>query len=625
MLKIPSLSAIVVKARVAFMRFPLTVLSSILAAFVAIHMFENEPDIDIFFWLNIMLSLTIGIPLFFSATLIAEQKKLSVKWKSVVYLITALLLFLIYLSLPEETATGKSVAYIRYLLFNIAAHLIVSFIPYLRLGEYNGFWQFNKSLFIRILEAVLYSGFLYAGLALAMGALELLFDVNIREKLYFDLFLFIAGVFNTWFFVADIPSDFRQLDEDHAYPKSLKIFTQYILLPLLTIYLIILYSYGIKIILSWNWPEGIVTYLIVCVAVVGIFLVLLLWPYQKHADNLWIKRFSYIYYISLAPLVVMLFIAIGIRISDYGITINRYIIVLLGVWLSITCAYYILGKKNIKFIPISLAIILLLSAVGPWSVFSVSENSQMDRLEEILVSNEILEEGKITGQSNWYLDEDKDLVLAEEKMTHDGILSDSLHAEVISIIDYLDDFHDLGEVRNWLQQDLDSLILINKENKKYAYVNRTKIYMEAMGIPYYQDKTSAPENYNYTSEASRLIEVDGYEYAIDFDLNHRSTERENDKYIIENIEYKLNLIEYKIHLISEGQDVIVINIEELISLLEKKHGRNNSYSISQKIMTVDESNDKMDACLLLDNLSISNKNNLVELQGARGTLLLKVK
>ncbi len=625
MVRIPSLSAIVVKARVAFMRFPLTVLSSILAAFVAIHMFENEPDIDIFFWLNIMLSLTIGIPLFFSATLIAEQKKLNVKWKSVVYLITALLLFLIYLSLPEETATGKSVAYIRYLLFNIAAHLIVSFIPYLRLGEYNGFWQFNKSLFIRILEAVLYSGFLYAGLALAMGALELLFDVDIREKLYFDLFLFIAGVFNTWFFVADIPSDFRQLDEDHAYPKGLKIFTQYILLPLLTIYLIILYSYGIKIILSWNWPEGIVTYLIVCVAVVGIFLVLLLWPYQKHADNLWIKRFSYIYYIALAPLVVMLFIAIGIRISDYGITINRYIIVLLGVWLSITCAYYILGKKNIKFIPISLAIILLLSAVGPWSVFSVSESSQMERLEEILVSNEILEEGKITGQSNWYLDKDKDLVLAEEKMTHDGTLSDSLHAEVISIIDYLDDFHDLGEVRNWLQQDLDSLILINKENTKYAYVNRTKIYMEAMGIPYYQDKTSAPENYNYTSEASRLIEVGGYDYAIDFDLNHRYTERENDKYIIENIEYKLNLVEGKIHLISEGQDVIVINTEELISLLEKKHGRKNSYAISQKIMTVDENNDKMDASLLLDNLSISNKNNLVELQGARGTLLLKVK
>lgn len=621
--KIPSLSAIGVKASQAFARFPLTILSSVLAACVAIHMFENEPDIDIFFWLNILLSLTIGIPLFFSATLIAEQRKLDLKWKSIVYLITGLILFLIYLSLPEATATGKSVAYIRYLLFNISAHLIVSFIPYLKLGEYNGFWQFNKSLFIRILEAVLYSGFLFAGLALAMGALELLFDVDIREKLYFDLFLFIAGVFNTWFFVADIPSDFKQLDEDRAYPKGLKIFTQYILLPLLTIYLIILYSYGIKIILSWNWPEGIVTYLIVCVAVVGIFLVLLLWPYQKQADNLWIKRFSYIYYIALAPLVVMLFIAIGIRIGDYGITINRYIIVLLGIWLSITCAYYILGKKNIKFIPISLAAILLLSAVGPWSVFSVSERSQMSRLTGILANHDILENGQIKGEANWYLDEDDDLILEEANLANDGVLSDSLHAEVKSIITYLDDFHDLGEVRNWLSQDLDSMIHIKKGSEKYSYVYRPQIYMEAMGIPFYQDKTSAPENYNYTSEASRLTVVDGFEYAIHFDLNQIYAVNRLDTFRIDKEVFRLQLTEEQIVVTKDGKEVIAISLTELLDRLEKKHGTIYHYGISQSVMTVISKNQIVDAKVLFDNLSVRNKHNLTELQGARGTLLLK--
>ena len=165
---------------------------------------------------------------------------------------------------------------------------------------------------------------------MALGALELLFDVDVHEKLYFHLFIFIVGFFNTWFFVSGAPDAFEVLQANKKYPKGLKIFTQYILLPLLTIYLVILYSYGLKILLSWNWPEGIVSYLIISVAVVGIFLVLLLYPYQKEANSNWVKRFSFIYYIALVPLVVMLFVAIGMRIGDYGITINRYLITLLG-------------------------------------------------------------------------------------------------------------------------------------------------------------------------------------------------------------------------------------------------------------------------------------------------------
>ena len=45
------------------------------------------------------------------------------------------------------------------------------------------------------------------------------------------LWIVIAGVFETWFFLAGVPKNLEELDESDDYPKGLKIFTQYVLLP----------------------------------------------------------------------------------------------------------------------------------------------------------------------------------------------------------------------------------------------------------------------------------------------------------------------------------------------------------------------------------------------------------
>ena len=68
-----------------------------------------------------------------------------------------------------------------------------------------------------------------------------------------------------------MPTNFDNLEEIDEYPFGLKVFSQYILLPLLLLYLVILYLYGAKIILLWDWPKGVVSWLIIAVAVLGIF------------------------------------------------------------------------------------------------------------------------------------------------------------------------------------------------------------------------------------------------------------------------------------------------------------------------------------------------------------------
>ncbi|PZP43833.1 MAG: hypothetical protein DI598_15230, partial [Pseudopedobacter saltans] len=263
-------------------------------------------------------------------------------------------------------------------------HLMVSFAPFLKNHNNLSFWQYNKSLFLLILTSGLYSGVLYLGIALAIKAVGELWHVYIVSDVYAYVFFFIAFFFNTVFFLSKVPSNFSQLEQDNSYPKGLKVFTQYILIPLMSIYLVILFLYEINILIQRSLPNGIVSWLIMGYSVFGILSLLLIFPIRENEGNKWIRTFSRFFYIMLFPLLALLFIAISIRISDYGITEDRYAIFVIGIWLVIVAVYSLLKPGNIKFIPITLCIFALLSVYGPQSAPSLSVRSQLKQLREII-------------------------------------------------------------------------------------------------------------------------------------------------------------------------------------------------------------------------------------------------
>ncbi|MBO9673605.1 MAG: DUF4153 domain-containing protein [Sphingobacteriaceae bacterium] len=275
----------------------------------------------------------------------------------------------------------------RIFLFAFAFHLLVAFAPFVGHEKMNGFWQFNKALFLRFLTSALYSAVLYAGLAIALVAINGLFNADIRWQTYMTLFAIITAGFNTTFFLAGIPTDYKLLEEDQSYPKGLKIFAQFVLIPLVTIYLAILLIYELKIAVQWQLPKGLVSSLILGYSVFGILSLLLVYPVKDTEGNSWIRLFSRFFYIMLIPLVVLLLLAVWKRVGHYGITESRYILTALALWLAGITIYFLFSKKqNIKVIPISLCIISLLATYGPQSAFSVSKFSQLSRLKRIMSS-----------------------------------------------------------------------------------------------------------------------------------------------------------------------------------------------------------------------------------------------
>ncbi len=379
-----SLQTILEKSSLTFKRFPLSLLFSFLGAGTAIFLIHTEadPQKNNFYLFNLLTTCYLGMLVFIALPIYAERKNWNLKKNSLFQIIGIMVLGAYYYSLPNHFFELST---IRFVLFSLALHLLISFAPFLGFNEPNGFWQYNKSLFLRIALSVLYSGVLFIGLVLALVSINQLFKVHLSEKTYAYLWVLLAGVFNTWFFLSDFPSHFSKLERNTEYPKGLKIFTQFVLLPLLAVYLLILYSYTFKIVTEMQWPEGWVSYLVLFFSVAGILSLLLIYPVRNDDSNKWIPIFSRFFYFAIFPLLVLLFFAIKRRISEYGITESRYFVLLLALWLLFISSYFLISKiKNIKLIPISLFCLALLSSFGPWGAFSVSLRSQQNHLRQLL-------------------------------------------------------------------------------------------------------------------------------------------------------------------------------------------------------------------------------------------------
>jgi hypothetical protein len=591
-MKLSSIKLMLNHAKTAFFRFPATILSAVVFAFVVIVMIEQDKDFERFSQLNLLLTSLIGISSFFLAQIFFETYFNSGKQRVATYGFVFILLVLIYLSLPDSNSQFlHAYPYIRYLIFFISVHVMIAIVPFIKERKYNGFWNYNKLLFIRIIITQIFSSVLSTGLLLALGAIKLLFDIELDDKLFPEIYVMVFSIFNTWFFVANIPSDLQALEHQKTYPAGLKIFSQYILLPLLLIYLLILYAYGGKIMLSWEWPKGIVSYLILCISVVGGLTFLLLYPYANSSENQWIKNSTRWYYILLLPLLFMLFFAIVLRLGDYGITLNRYVILMFGIWVSIVSIYTILGKTNIRFIPISLTIILLLSSFGPWSMDNIPKHNQKKRLESLLTQAGIMKNGKLIQETMWPADSTT-LNLKEITLLNDKKLNDSLHNEVISIVQYLDQFHDCNVLNDWFTQDMDSIVK-DAQTKKWINYNykTTDLYLNTLGLSSNpRGETEIPRSestFELKNKNENIISVTGYDYAFLFnEYSLTALEGNGTRSLIHDVNKKTEVKEIDLLMVQKPNPTLLIKyknkefqlaLSPLIEKLKLKAKDDNAY------------------------------------------------
>lgn len=370
---------------------------------------------------------------------------------------------LYYWSLPPE-AGPKLV--IRTVVLALGLHWLIAVIGFGRVAV-NGFWVFNKRLFLRILTTWLYLTVLYVGIALGLESIEKLFNANIHFEIYEDCWWVLGGIFSVWFFLAGFPKAYENPTVISDYPRGLKIFTQYVLLPLVTAYLLILYAYMFKIIFTAHWPVGWVAWMVMAFAVTGILALLLIFPLRNEEGNTWIRSYSRFFYFALLPLIVLLFCAIYKRVAPYGITEQRYFLLVLALWLLFIALYFLVSRwKDIRLVPLSLCLLAFISCWGPWGAFSVSLHSQEGRLKGLLGNYGLMADGKIvTGKPG------VQVAMKDRKA-------------ISSVIDYLVDVHGYGALQPLFHQNLDSLMRSDSLAGPWQESKQVDAIMKLMKVSY---------------------------------------------------------------------------------------------------------------------------------------------
>jgi hypothetical protein len=393
--RIPSIRAAAAGARRVSIRFPFVLGAALVAAAIGCVIADRSGRIPEPLEAALAAA-TLGLALLTALALAAERAG-SRRLSLLLGAIGVAALVTVALAWPHWTQT---VRIRRYAQLSIAFHLLVAFLPWWDGRQPNAFWQYNRTLFLRFLSAGLHSSVLYVGLAVALLALDKLFGIKVHGTAYARLWMLVAFVFNTWFFLGGVPSDLAGLEQRRDYPRALKVFSQFILIPIVAVYLAILSAYLVRVLVTGQWPSNWIGYLVSSVATVGILSILLVHPLRDEEGHRWVARYARWFYLALLPAVGMLLAAIGQRIGQYGVTEDRYFILVLALWLAaISVVFFMRPRTGVRWIPITLCALAFATLVGPLGAYGVSRRSQTTRLHLLLERTGVLVHGAIVPAS----------------------------------------------------------------------------------------------------------------------------------------------------------------------------------------------------------------------------------
>ncbi len=580
-------------------RFPAAVMAALGACAVAWHMAGMSGSRD--GWDKLLLSLALGLALFYALALMNERPVLPRAFRPAYVLLAGLaFVVLFFADLLNKSGIAYKDWYAHWLFIVL---FFVTFSPYLAADEDNGFWQFNKRLFVRSVISSFYTVVLFAGISLAVAAVDKLLGVEVDEKVYQYLWIFAWSVFWPLHLMGGTPRDPKELEEDRVYPKGLKLFTQYILIPLATVYFLILYAYMAKILFTQQWPQGWVSWLTSSASVLGLVTFLLLYPVQDLAENRWIKLYARGFCMAAIPLLIMLFTAVYKRAEQYGLTEHRCFLIVLAAWLLGIFLYFIFSRKpKIRLVPVSLVIVAIFVSFGPWGVYSVSLSSQLARLEGMLLKDGLLVNGKAVKF-------ERELGWEERK-------------QLSGCLDYVVRSRGVAPLKKYFTQDLDALSEKNKAGRRYP-ADTARELMAYMGQTYLEQWAHRGMNYASVSSDLNNMDVRGFDLAVKFSTNYERCNESDPKdaysVVLDSATQKLKVFKGRLFKIEVPLKPVCVGISGLDST-------SRSETVPQNLMSAAAENKFVKVKAYFQRLSGERKDNgEMSLSYGEGLLLVKEK
>lgn len=540
--------------KAAFLRFPLSFFSSVVVFFIFIYLIYNQNTTPQYLE-NILLKSILSIVTVYFLSIwiyfLDEKYKLTRFEICSTQLLSILFWVFFYFSFEQNLFNN---IYSEELIYIIITFIwVISFIffsPFLRnLKEKrlknDNYYSFFNDLFSKILMSLLVWFSLSLLWFIAISSIYALFDINKifdQTKIYQYWMSFSLSLFAPIYFlvISPILDGKTLLFEKIKEYKFYNFLSNYIALPFIIIYFVILYAYSIKVLSNFSdWPKGIISWMVIWFSL--FWYLIYIFSYAFELKSTFVRIFRKVFPFAVLFQTPMLFYAIYLRINQYDFTINRYLVVVFWIFLVLESLYFIFSnKKYLLSIPLLLTLFIIVISVWPWWVYNFPENRQLDLLKSDLVQAKILQWDKV--------------VLLNDKKDIDAKLSGSIFDKVTYLCEYhgcdsLERFFPdlLLEIKNqdekdWTKKHEDELIRIKKEIEKsdtkdeltnkynseslereekqvYTWINywdyKSKLIEKLKVEPYYENNLYNSYFINYSLDwklRSELFEITWYDY-----------------------------------------------------------------------------------------------------------------
>jgi len=225
------------------------------------------------------------------------------------------------------------------------------------------------------------------GLVAGTGAL---FDFKPSEKLMFILMVLGAVMLFGLLFCALLPQGERKHNTSAEMPSLLRKVVSWLLLPLLGCYIVVLYAYGISIIVHWELPKGLLSVLVSCVMIGYVLCFVLLYPEVTKRDTWQSQLLTRWLPIIILPLLVLMTVGIVRRFVDYGITAPRLYVLTMLLWFYAICIVMLISKrKRFHWILWSFAALFLLTSGQPLNYYRISRPILTAKIDRIVADKQL--------------------------------------------------------------------------------------------------------------------------------------------------------------------------------------------------------------------------------------------
>ena len=258
--------------------------------------------------------------------------------------------------------------------------------------------DYAVKIILAIIESLIYCVTIFVGIVAILYTTKELFKLNFNlRNLIVTCAVVIFLLLNATIILSKFPLKYCEENLKIKWLLPFKFLFTRIIAPLFLIYGSILLLYIIKVVVLKTIPNNIITNLILWYGLLSVVVLFV----SKTVEDKFIKIYDKVQPIILLILSGMMFYSIGIRISYYGITEGRYMVVMGGIFIVISMIYYLFfNKKTYITIPTTLLILTLISSVGPVSAYNISKIDQKNRLEKMLIEENLLVNGEIKPQKN---------------------------------------------------------------------------------------------------------------------------------------------------------------------------------------------------------------------------------